>query len=155
MAVDARRILVARESSPASFAKICDAIAQSQSPAKTNPGHVAEVCGLVERAEDHGTIFVGWGIVGSRDLTITSWADLDLYGVAFGHGEEEEELGRPDFVRVSSSAAADGVGIILPRKRNPAATNEVIEIMIMLRSDDMVLLEQDTMWKDFRTHRPL
>ncbi|KAI0447308.1 transferase family-domain-containing protein [Xylaria telfairii] len=128
----------------ASLATICDTIAQSQSPTKINSRHMAEVYSLVEQTADYRTIFVGWDLFSSRDLTITSWADLDLYGVAFG-----SQLGRPDFIRVPGSVA-DGVGIILPRKRG-SGTNDVVEIMVMLRSDDMALLEQDTVWKDFTT----
>ncbi|KAI0416167.1 transferase family-domain-containing protein [Xylaria grammica] len=126
-----------------SLAKICDAIGQSQSPTKIDSSHIAEVYSLVERAEDYRSIFVGWDLFSSRDLTITSWADLDFYAMEFGKG-----LGRPEFTRVASSAA-DGVGIILPRKGASAGTSEVVEIMIMLRSDDMSVLEEDAVWKDF------
>lgn len=126
-----------------SFAKVCDAVRQSQSPEKINTRHVAEVYSLVERVEDYKSVFVGWDLFGSRDLTITSWADLDFYEMDFGKG-----LGKPEFTRIASSAA-DGVGIILPRKMASTAIHEVIEIMVMLRSDDMEVLERDAMWKDF------
>ncbi|KAI0468818.1 transferase family-domain-containing protein [Xylaria cf. heliscus] len=129
--------------SPEAFAAVCDAVAQSQAPAKIDARHVAEVCALVERAGDYRGVFVGWDLFGSRDLTVTSWADLDLYGTVFGGG-----LGTPEFVRIPSSAA-DGVGIVMPRKRGVTPKDEVVEVMVMLRSDDMALLEQDAMWKDF------
>ncbi|KAI1123407.1 hypothetical protein F5Y10DRAFT_251910 [Nemania abortiva] len=128
--------------SPASFAKTCDVVSQSQSPARIDSRHIAGVYDLVGRMEDYRTMFVGWDLFGSRDLTITSWADLDLYGVTFGEG-----LGRPEFIRIPGSPA-DGVGIILPRKKGADATSEVVEIMIMLRTDDMAILEQDAVWKD-------
>ncbi|KAI0531653.1 transferase family-domain-containing protein [Xylaria digitata] len=72
--------------SPASFATTCDVIAQSQSPAKINSRHIAEVYDLVGRVEDYRTVFVGWDLFSSRDLTITSWANLDLYDMTFGEG---------------------------------------------------------------------
>ncbi|KAI0096921.1 transferase family-domain-containing protein [Nemania sp. FL0031] len=97
---------------------------------------------LVERMEDYRTVFVGWDLFGSRDLTITSWADLDLYDTTFGEG-----LGRPDFIRIPCSPA-DGVGIVLPRKKG-AATGEVVEVMVMLRTDDMTILENDAVWNNF------
>ncbi|KAI1742081.1 transferase family-domain-containing protein [Xylaria scruposa] len=126
-----------------SFAKICDMIAQSQSPAKINSRHIAEVYSLVENTEDYRSIYVGWDLFSSRDLTITSWADLDLYGLSFG-----EELGAPEFVRVPGSAA-DGVAIILPRNKESSARGEIVEIMIMLQIDDMDVLQQDAIWKKF------
>ncbi|KAI2472280.1 transferase family-domain-containing protein [Annulohypoxylon bovei var. microspora] len=129
-----------------SFAKICDGLLHSQSPAHINARSIAEVCSLVTRVEDYKTIFVGWDLFQSRDLTITSWAGLDLYEIEFG-----KALRKPEFVRIPGSEA-DGVGILLPRKRNLAATDtpdEVIEAMIMLWKDDMGALEQDHIWKSF------
>ncbi|KAF2966603.1 hypothetical protein GQX73_g6991 [Xylaria multiplex] len=128
--------------SPVSFAKTCDVIAQSQSPTKINSRHIAEAYELVGRVDDYRTVFVGWDLFSSRDLTITSWADLDLYAMTFGEG-----LGQPEFIRIPSSVA-DGVGIVLPRGR-AASISEVVEIMVMLRTDDMAILEQDTIWKNF------
>ncbi|KAJ8132512.1 hypothetical protein O1611_g1107 [Lasiodiplodia mahajangana] len=93
--------------------------------------------------EDYRTVFVGWDLFGSRDLTITSWADLGLYNASFGEG-----LGKPEFVRIPSSPA-DGVVIVLPRKRGEGATSEVVEVMVMLRTDDMTVLEKDAAWKNF------
>ncbi|KAJ2984679.1 hypothetical protein NUW58_g5932 [Xylaria curta] len=129
--------------SPESFAKIRDMIGQSQSHKKINTSHVAEVYSLVERKEDYRSIFVGWDLFSSRDLTITSWADLDFYGMEFGM-----ELGRPEFTRIAGSTA-DGIGIVMPRKGESGGSKEVVEIMIMLRSDDMGVLEEDTIWKNF------
>ncbi|KAJ3553402.1 hypothetical protein NPX13_g10894 [Xylaria arbuscula] len=126
-----------------SLAKVCEVIGKSQSPEKINARHVAEVYSLVERVVDYKSVFVGWDLFGSQDLTITSWADLDFYELNFGNG-----LGRPEFTRIASSAA-DGVGIILPRKARTAAAHGVVEVMIMLRSDDMDVLEHDAMLKDF------
>lgn len=129
-----------------SLAQICDQISQSQSHSKINSRHIAEVYRLVDLMEDcTKSLFVGWDLFRSRDLTITSWADLDLYGLDFGAG-----IGKPKFVRLPSMEA-DGVAIILPRQRT--GPREVLEVMVMLRSDDMVDLEMDTMWQTLQSGR--
>ena len=113
------------------LAKICQAIAESQSTTRINSRHVAEVYHLANSVDDYKSIFVGWDLFGSTDLTITSWADLGFYDMNFG-----SKLGKPEFLRVPYMEA-DGVGLILPRKRED---NEVIEVMVMLRRDDMDVL---------------
>lgn len=120
-----------------SLAKICEAITASQAPTKINARHISEVHNLVTTVPDHRAIFPGWDLFNSRDLTITSWADLDIYASSFG-----SELGKPEFVRVPYSEA-DGVAMILPRKRG---TEETIEVMVMLRRDDMQILEKLDIW---------
>jgi hypothetical protein len=132
------------QASDKALATVCDAISQSQSPARINTCHIAEIYSLGDRVEDNRTMFVGWDLFRSRDLTITSWANLDLYDMEFG-----AQLGKPDFVRVPH-AEADGVGLILPRRRASAraeTVDEVVEVMIMLRKDDMNVLEQDSTWR--------
>ncbi|KAI0424529.1 transferase family-domain-containing protein [Xylaria sp. FL1042] len=131
------------EGSFVSLARICDVVAQSQSSTKIDSHHIAEVYSLVERMDDYRKIFPGWDLFSSRDLTITSWANLELYGMSFGM-----ELGKPDFIRIPSSVA-DGVVIILPRKGESVVKGEELEIMIMLKKDDMDVLEQDSRWKSF------
>ncbi|KAH8672395.1 hypothetical protein BGZ61DRAFT_428239 [Ilyonectria robusta] len=126
------------------LSKLCDIIAQSQSSTLVNSRHIAEVYSMANGMEDYRTMFVGWDLFGSRDLTITSWADLDLYEMSFG-----SELGSPDFIRPPYSEA-DGVGMVLPRKKVVAgagASDEVVEVMVMLRRDDMEVLEKHGMWK--------
>ncbi|KAF9891446.1 hypothetical protein FE257_003912 [Aspergillus nanangensis] len=122
-----------------SLATICELISGAYSVSKVNSGHIAEVYDLVDRLEDYRSLFVGWDLFQSRDLTITSWADLDLYDANFG-----ASMGRPRYVRFPYMEA-DGVAIIMPRQR--AARNEVLEIMIMLRRDHMALFENDSMWQ--------
>lgn len=107
---------------------------------------MAEVYNLVENTKSPSAIFVGWDLFGSRDLTITSWADLDLYNMSYGR-----HLGVPEFVRVPYTEA-DGVVIILPRKKGADELNlseEMVELMIMLRQDDIEFLEQDRTWYSF------
>ncbi|KAH8432934.1 uncharacterized protein LDX57_010567 [Aspergillus melleus] len=120
------------------LAQICNRMAESQSPSTIDSRHIAEVYSVAERV-DAGSLFVGWDLFGSRDLTITSWADFDLYGVDFGN-----VMGRPRFVRLPYMEA-DGVAIILPRQRS--VSQEVLEVMVMLRRDHMEALELDPMWQ--------
>lgn len=95
---------------PAKFlARICEAITESHSTAWINPRHIAEVYHLVD---GYKPIFVDRDPFGSTDFTITSWADLDFYGIDFG-----ARLGRPEFVRIPYMEAS-GVGLVLPRKRS-------------------------------------
>ncbi|KAE8146206.1 hypothetical protein BDV25DRAFT_143919 [Aspergillus avenaceus] len=100
---------------------------------------IAEVYHLIESLEDYKSLFVGWDLFGSRDLTITSWADLDLYAMDFG-----ATLGKPKFVKLSC-VEADGVAIILPRQRS--VSEEMLEVTVILRKDDMARLEDDSMWQ--------
>lgn len=128
-----------------SLPTLCNIIAESS--AQIDSRHIAEVYHLVERVDDYKTIFVGWDLFGARDLTITSWADLDLYDMEFGEG-----LGKPEFIGVPY-AEADGVGLILPRKRgvpnSAGGSDEVLDIMVMLRREDMDALDSDFMWESF------
>lgn len=128
------------ETPVSTLAQVCDQIAHSQSDSVINSRHIAEVYRLVDLMEDcTKSLFVGWDLFRSRDLTITSWADLDLYGVDFG-----EDIGKPKYVRMPSMEA-DGVAIILPRQR--AVEHEVLEVIVMLRNEHMDALEEDTMWQ--------
>ncbi|GLA52212.1 hypothetical protein AnigIFM63604_008847 [Aspergillus niger] len=122
-----------------SLAKICDRISESQSPATIDSRFIAETYRLVDSMEDYRSLFAGWDLFGSRDFTITSWAGLDLYGVDFG-----PLLGKPEFVRLPCMEV-DGVAIVLPRRRN--VCDERLEVMVMLRCDDMESLERDSMWQ--------
>ncbi|OAL57192.1 hypothetical protein IQ07DRAFT_30092 [Pyrenochaeta sp. DS3sAY3a] len=121
-----------------SLATVCSTIAESQSSSTINNRHIAEVCSLVDAVDDYRCIFPGWDLFNSRDLTITSWADLDLYGFDFGTG-----LGKPEFIRMPY-VEADGVGIVMPRKKGK---EEILEVTVMLRRDDMAFLEQDSIWE--------
>ncbi|RTE74838.1 hypothetical protein BHE90_010692 [Fusarium euwallaceae] len=116
------------------LAKVCDAIAESQSPTKINSRHIAEIYTLSEKMENYQMIFPGWDLFSSRDFTLTSWADLGLYELDFGAG-----LQKPEFVRAPHSEA-DGVGLVMPRKRSE---DEVLEVIVMLRKDDMEVLESN------------
>ncbi|KAF4944250.1 hypothetical protein FSARC_14721 [Fusarium sarcochroum] len=116
------------------LAPIVEAIAQSVSPNKISQRHVAEAYTLAEKADNYQTIFPGWDLFSSRDFTITSWADLDLYNMSFG-----ADLGKPEFIR-SPYVEADGVALIMPRKRS---ADELVDVVLMLRKDDLEALGED------------
>lgn len=129
--------------SPRGQAELCKAITQSYSPAKINCQHVANVFELGRQSGDCSTIFPGWDLFNHKDLTITSWADLDLYQMDWG-----SKLGRPEFVRFPPSAA-DGVCIVLPRRRVRSACQyqNPIEVVIMLKEEHMEALKADDLWQ--------
>ncbi|KAL2847211.1 transferase family-domain-containing protein [Aspergillus pseudoustus] len=129
------------------LAKICDAIVRSQATSTISQRHVAEVNELITRMDRPGALFVGWDLFNARDLTLTSWADFDLYGVDFGFGDGF--LGEtPAFVRLPYMEA-DGVVIVLPRRPGGRAGEGEgkVEVMVMLRRDHMNALGEDEMWR--------
>lgn len=119
------------------LARICDTIAESISPEKINRQHIAEVFSILQKLDKSKPLTMGWDAFGSRDVSITSWADLDFYELDFG-----ADLGKPVAVRLPHYAiAADGVCVLLPRKRRGSAEGddfaEIVEVVLMLRTDDM------------------
>ncbi|RAH59272.1 hypothetical protein BO85DRAFT_486869 [Aspergillus piperis CBS 112811] len=135
----AANLATADEDPIRSLATICDCISNSQSSSTINSRHIAETYRLVDSMEDYRSLYAGWDLFGSRDFTITSWADLDLHNLDFG-----PLLGKPEFVRLPYMEA-DGVAIILPRRRS--GPDEILQVMVMLRCDDMESLEGDGMWQ--------
>lgn len=136
---------VADSDSATSLADIFKAVAQSQSASHINSRHIGQVHNLVQRIEDYRAVFPGWDLFGPRDLSISSWADLGLYEADFGNG-----LGKPEFVRIPY-AETDGTLIILPRRRSihrDSTSEELLEIVVMLRRDDMDTLKKDGLWGD-------
>lgn len=124
------------------LADACRSITRSSS--QIGRQHIAEVFSLVHRMDNYKDVSVGWDLFNSIDFTISSWSDLPLYDLDFGKG-----LGRPDFVRVPYTEA-DGVGFILPRRRETVVagvSDEVVDVVVMLRRDDMAVLEKDEQWK--------
>ena len=113
--------------------------ALTMSIARIDRRFISEVITLAEKAPDAQALLPGWDFFNGPDLTITSWANLDTYSDDFGPG-----LGMPDFVRVPY-AEVDGLNIVLPRKRN--SSPEIIEVVVMLRKDDMADLERNAMWR--------
>ena len=127
---------------PAALATTAHAIAASIS--RIDTPFIAQVVALASHL--HRTLLPGWDFFDGPDLTVTSWANLDTYAVDFGAG-----LGRPDFVRVPY-IEVDGLNIVLPRRRGDAALPEaVVEVVVMLRRDDMAELKEDTVWRDWTT----
>lgn len=121
------------------LAEACRIVAQAQSRERIDARHIREVCGIIEGLEDHRSLFPGWELFGSRDLFITSWADLNMYELDFG-----DDFGKPQFVR-TPYAQADGNVIILPRKRS--VIGERLEVVVMLQKDDLEVLKEDSLWE--------
>jgi hypothetical protein len=119
------------------FASIVQAI--STSITRIDRNFISEVITLAEQAPNMQSLLPGWNFFNGPDLTITSWANLDTYTVDFG-----PELGTPDFVRVPH-LQIDGLNIVLPRRRN--SVSESIEVVVILRDDDMAELEHNAMWR--------
>ncbi len=124
---------------------ISNAVFKSQSTDLINKRSIAELCSLVSRVDDYRGIFVGWDLFSSRDFTVTSWNGLELYELDFGEG-----LGKPQHVR-PPYVEADGVGFILPRKRAVegavgAVEDDAVEVLVMLRKDDMACMMRDEEW---------
>lgn len=126
------------------LATVIDAL--STSIARIDRRFISQVITLTERAPDPQALLPGWDFFNGPDITITSWANLDTYSVDFGPG-----LGMPDFVRVPY-LEVDGLNIVLPRKRSSAP--ETIEVVVMLRKDDMADLERNAMWRHW-TNAPI
>ena len=129
------------------LARICEEITQSYSESVINPHHIAETCRLIEKLEDYRSLFLGWDLFGSRDLASTSWADLELYNMNFG-----ELLGCPQFIRMPY-IEADGIVVVLPRRKAIAGPEDTLEVMVLLRTDDMASLEIDSMWQTLGSAR--
>lgn len=125
------------------LAEACNTITQSYGPTKINSQHIANVFELGRQTLGSSPVFPGWDLFNHKDLTITSWADLDLYQMGWG-----SELGQPEFVRIPSSAA-DGVCIVLPRRRVDSASHSQnpIEVLMMLKAEHMEALKADSLWQ--------
>ncbi|KAJ4162873.1 hypothetical protein NW754_014291 [Fusarium falciforme] len=74
------------------LAKVCDAIAESQSPNKINSRHIAEIYTLAEKMDNYQMIFPGWDLFSSRDFTLTSWADPGPVRAGFWSGSREARV---------------------------------------------------------------
>ncbi|KAK4039999.1 trichothecene 3-O-acetyltransferase [Parachaetomium inaequale] len=109
---------------------------------RVTPGHVAEVMELVEQAPDAGALMPGWSSFHSADVTVTSWANMGVYGADFGEG-----VGRPELMRVPEMQA-DGFAIVLPRKRAEGVAG-CIEVVLVLHPEDVAALEGDAVWMGY------
>jgi hypothetical protein len=113
---------------------------------RVTPGFVGEVMELVERTPDHGSgLMPGWDAFHGMDVTVTSWANMGVYGVDFGEG-----VGRPCFMRVPR-AETDGFVIVLPRRRGEVVEvgEEGIEVVVAMHPEDMAALEGDAVWRSY------
>ncbi|VUC31452.1 unnamed protein product [Clonostachys rosea] len=134
------------ETLPICLAKACSIISDSQSVDRINSGSISELCSLVDRTEDLRSIFPGWDLFSSRDLTVTSWNGLNIYDLNFGG-----TLGKPKHIR-PPYIEADGVGMIMPRAqwtRYDGKEDAGVEMIVMLRRDDLAVMSEDDFWVDF------
>jgi trichothecene 3-O-acetyltransferase len=122
---------------------VFQAVAESISSDRISSRHIMEVMTIIDQLEDVRGLFPGWNFHDGPDLAITSWANLNVYDADFG-----EKLGRPALVRVPY-AEVDGLCIILPRRRHQHGRSgeNVIEVVVMLRADDLAQLQEDEVWK--------
>jgi hypothetical protein len=108
--------------------------------ARISATHIAEVALFVDKTPDVTDINPGWESKDALDLSMTSWADMPLYNCDFGN-----DVGRPEFVRVPF-AKFDGLVTILPRRRVDG-DEEMIDVVLFLRADDIRALEKYEPWK--------
>jgi trichothecene 3-O-acetyltransferase len=142
------------ESSGADLTSLVPIIqAKMSAISRVTASYIAEVISLIQQSPDVTDIIPGWNALDGLDLTMTSWANLPVYDCDFG-----EQLGKPKFVR-PPFAQWDGLTIILPRRRQEVSSNtgskgdddqeEVIEVITMLRKDDIESLEKDHVWRSW------
>lgn len=132
---------------PSSKSEILAPIASeiARAIAQIDTQHVAELVHMVDGLPHVTDLKPGWDFFNGPDLSITSWANLGFYDADFGEG-----IGTPELVRIPY-VPIDGLAVILPRKRrsNQAQGEEVLEVTVMLREDDMKTLSDSPEWKSW------
>jgi trichothecene 3-O-acetyltransferase len=101
--------------------------------------HIRSAATLLQNEKDKSTFQYGANAVGDRDLTISSWAGLQLASVSFGF-----PLGQPTFVRRAIQADCEGLAYLMP-----TTIDGDIDVAVSLRKDDLDVLEQDSVWRNF------
>ncbi|EAQ86339.1 hypothetical protein CHGG_07592 [Chaetomium globosum CBS 148.51] len=128
------------------LARVVQAIGEAVG--RVRGGFVGEVLELVERVPEGGGgggffLLPGWDAFHGMDVTVTSWANMGVYGVDFGKG-----VGKPCFMRVPR-AETDGFVIVLPRRRGEVVKEEGIEVVVAMHPEDMAALEGDAVWRSY------
>ncbi|KAL1848563.1 hypothetical protein Plec18170_007870 [Paecilomyces lecythidis] len=152
LSIDARAYSVP---SSASSALTKCAIQIRQAVDRVTPSHVRSLISLCNSTADIRDLQVNSRCAGGPDVLITSWSDLNLSeGVWFipgiGNG------GNVEFIRKPWSRQ-DGAMILMPRIDNsvPGADNDDdadgLEVLIQLRTEAMVRLEQDMSFMSYVT----
>ncbi|KAK3297346.1 uncharacterized protein B0H64DRAFT_473474 [Chaetomium fimeti] len=130
----------ATASGMAALGRVVQAIGEAVG--RVTPGFAREVMDLIEQTPvDGGGLAFGWNSLHGMDVMVTSWANMDLYGVDFGEG-----VGRPCLVRVTQRET-DGFVIVLPRQRGEE--EEGIDVMVAMHVEDMAALEGDAVWTSY------
>ncbi|KAK3359676.1 hypothetical protein B0T25DRAFT_105309 [Lasiosphaeria hispida] len=108
--------------------------------------HISEMFSLYNQVPDVNAVWSTVNTVHGPDLSVTSWANMGLYGYNFGPA-----LKKPEFMR-GADFSYDGLLCILPRKRLPPnqvgdpGVVERIEVTTMLNVEDLAALEKDPGW---------
>lgn len=128
----------------ANLAPVITSIAEAT--ARINTIHIEDLNQLVDSLSDVSELIPGWKFSNGPDVALTSWANLGLYDMDFGDG-----IGKPDIVRIPG-VPFDGLVVILPRRRKTFSKvdeDEIIEVTVMLREDDMENLNQNAAWRSW------
>ncbi|KJZ67909.1 hypothetical protein HIM_12702 [Hirsutella minnesotensis 3608] len=126
-----------------SLARVCRAV--HQAVLGVDARYITRACRLLDGAAGRWAVRFGWDLTSGHFLGFNSWAGLCLYDADFGAG-----LGTPEFVRLPSGGPADGLCLVLPRKRvlGSSETSEVaLQVILSLRSDELTSLENDATWR--------
>ena len=101
--------------------------------------HVRSAATLIKHEKDKSTFQYGANAVSGRDLTISSWAGLNLATISFGPA-----LGRAKFIRRPVQADCEGLAYLMP-----ATIDGDIDLAISLSSADYGSIGQDPVWNTF------
>ncbi|KAK0720093.1 transferase family-domain-containing protein [Lasiosphaeris hirsuta] len=113
---------------------------------RVTPTHIGEMFSLYNQVPDVSAVWSTLDTVHGPDLSVTSWANMGLYGYDFGPA-----LKKPEFMR-GADFSYDGLLCILPRKRLPPnqvgeqGAVERIEVTTMLNVEDIAALLKDPVW---------
>ncbi|KAF2246452.1 hypothetical protein BU26DRAFT_520923 [Trematosphaeria pertusa] len=84
----------------------------------------------------------GWDAINGPDFNVTSWVYMGLYDCDFG-----DAVGKPELVRLPC-LPVDGLAMILPKRMNSIG-EETLEVMVVLRTDDMDRLSESETWRSW------
>lgn len=101
--------------------------------------HVRSAATVIKNEQDKSTFQYGANAVTGRDLTISSWAGLNLSSISFGPA-----FGRATFVRRALQADCEGLGYLMP-----TTSDGDIDLAISLSKGDYDSIGQDPIWKHF------
>ena len=101
--------------------------------------HIRSAATVIKNEKDRSTFQYGANAVTGRDLTVSSWAGLNLGSISFGPA-----LGRAAFIRRAIQADCEGLAYFMP-----ATSDGDIDVTISLSKEDYDIIDQDPIWKQF------